>query len=60
MTTENFNTNTTLIDLINFIRQEEVMKKARRPEQTQQTLAMIAYHGKQPYQNQRMENKPKN
>ena len=60
VTTQNFNTNTTLIHLINCIRQEEAMKKARRPEQTQHTLAMIAYRSKQPYQNQRMEYKPRN
>ena len=59
VTTQNFNTNTTLIDLINCIRQEEAMKKARRPEQTQHTLAMIAYRSKQPSQNQRTEYKPR-
>ena len=36
------------------------MKKAHRPEQTQHTLAMIAYRSKQPNQNQRMEYKPRN
>ena len=60
VTTQNFNTNTTLIDLINCIRQEEAMKKARRPEQTQHTSAMIAYRGKQSYQNQRTEYRPRN
>ena len=37
VTTQNFNTNTTLIDLINCIRQEEAMKKAHNPKQTQVT-----------------------
>ena len=37
VTTQNINTNTTLIDLINCIRQEEAMKKAHNPKQTQVT-----------------------
>ena len=34
-------------------------EKAHRPEQTQHTLAMIAYRSKQPSQNQRTEYKPR-
>ena len=34
VTTQNFSTNTILIELINCIRQEAAMKKAHRPEQT--------------------------
>ena len=60
MTTQNFNADTTLIDLINCIRQEEAMKKARGLEQTQHTSTMITYRGKQPYQNQRTEYRPRN
>ena len=50
VTTQNSNQNATLTDLINCIKQEEAMRKARHQETTYNPTAMIAYRNRQHHQ----------